>query len=245
MKNRAQLWGTCESINAVVAVPKCELSPLLTKDLDFTPQDFTPEGYHPVIFQANTQHIHVFFKWLKMTYYEMIPLISYIHFKDNPSVSYQSAPILYVSRWSIVFGARILWHLNKVVGKFSLSAPVADFPKVKYISEKVFRKNVLAITMDSKAVGEPGKPEDFPNFQKISTLFMRDALIYNDLLQYWKAKYEVQVSSIQAAESVIDVNNVPGMKAAQYRSPSITESVLGAFQINFSWQLWEPEQVNP
>lgn len=238
-----QLWGTCESINAVVAMPKCELRPLLTKDLDFTPQNFTPEGSHPVIFQANTQHIHVFFKWFKLTYYEMIPLIPYIHFKSNPSVSYQSAPILYVSKWSIVIGARILWHLNKVVGKFKLSIPVSEFAKVKHLSEEVFRKNVLAVTMDSKAAGEVGKPEDFPNFQKISTLFMRDAMIYNDLLQYWVAKYEVEVQSVQPATSVIEINNIPGLSAGKYESPSIKDSLLGAFQINFSWKLWEPKQV--
>lgn len=224
-------------------MPKCELRPLLTKDLDFTPQDFTPEGYHPVIFQANTQHIHVFFNWFRMTYYEMIPLISYIHFKDNPSVSYQSAPLLYVSNWWIVIGARILWHLNKVIGKFNLSAPVKNFPEVKHIKEQVFFSNVLAITMNTKAAGPVGKPEDFPNFQKISTLFMRDAMIYNNLLEYWIAKYEVQVQSVQPAESEIEVNNVAGLSAASYTSPSIEKSVLGAFQVNFTWQLWEPTKA--
>jgi len=135
-----KLWGTCDSLNAVVQMPKCEIRPLLTKDLDFTPQDLTAEGFHPIIFQANTQCIRIFVSWFRMSYYEMIPLIPLIHFKGEPKVYYQTAPILYVSSILIVIGARIMWHLNKVCAKFKLSDKVKNMPKVKYINENCFPK---------------------------------------------------------------------------------------------------------
>lgn len=239
---KAPLWGTCDSLNVVVAVPKDELRPLLTDDLDFTPQNFTEEGYHPVIFQANTQLIRVLFPCFRKRYYEMIPLIPYIHFKNKPEVSYQSAPILYVSSWAVVFGARLLWHLNKVLSKFKLSTPVRELPKVGKLREQVWRKSVEAIDLNATVAGSTGKAADFPNFQKVSTLFIRNALIYNDKSQYWAARYQVEVGEVQPVEGEVIVKNVEGLESKTYTAPGIDKALLGGYRYRFKWWLWKPKR---
>jgi len=240
-----KLWGTCESLNAVVQMPKCEIRPLLTKDLDFTPQDFTAEGYHPIIFQANTQCIRIFVSWFRMSYYEMIPLIPLIHFKGEPKVYYQSAPILYVSSILIVIGARIAWHLNKVCAKFKLSNKVKNMPKVKYINERVIKNSITAITMESEAAGETQAPTAFPNFEKIEPLFNHDALIYNGKLDYWRAPYSIVAHEVQPTTAKVHINNIPNMVAQSFNIPSIEDSPLGAYRLNFSWTLFIPKKISP
>lgn len=226
-------------------MPKEEIRPLLTEDLDFTPQSLTKEGYHPIIFQANTQHIRIFVSWFRMNYYEMIPLIPLIHFKKASDQYYQSAPLLYVSSILIVIGARIMWHLNKVWSKFNLSAEVESLPKVKHISESVFRKSVEAIDMDSEEAGETGKPGDFPNYEKIEPMFNHDALIYNDKQKYWVATYSIETHDVQPTVAKVDIKDIPEMKSQSFKIPSIVESPLGAYRLNFSWELLRPKRFKP
>ena len=76
----APLWGTCKSILAAVAMDKNVIKKIIPNGIAFTPQNITGAGGHPVIFMFNKQKIRIFFSWLIINYYEMIPLIPWAQF---------------------------------------------------------------------------------------------------------------------------------------------------------------------
>jgi hypothetical protein len=254
MFGHAPLWGTTDSIFVPTSLKKTDLQPLLTKDLDFTAQNFTAEDEHPVVFMFNSQKIRLFFPFLVMNYYEMIPLIPYVHFKKNPLISYQTSPILYVSSLMIIIGARIVWHLNKVLGTFNLSIPMDKFSEVKYMKEEVFSKHIFnakenakAIKMEATADGEVGSIEKFPNFEKLWPLFNTNALIYNNDVnpKYLIAPYIMTVASLQGVTAKIAVDNITGLPPMKFETESINTNVLGSFWVSFEWDLWMTKTYDP
>ena len=246
-KKHSILWGTANSIFVPKAMKKEVLRPLLTTDLDFTAQSFTAADEHPVIFMFNTQKIRIIFPFFTMNYYEMIPLIPYVHFKTAPETSYQMSPILYVSSLLIVIGARIAWHLNKVWAKFNLSAPVKDFPKVKYLNEQVSYKFIEAITLEANAEGASGKPEDFPNYMNLFQLLATNALINtpDPNPEYWLAYYKMTTREIQGATATVDVKDVNGLPKMKFSTASIANDPMGSFRVYFEWDLGWPRKYTP
>ena len=238
----APLWGTCDSIIAAVAMKKEVIRKIIPEGIEFTSQDLTPEDEHPVLYMFNKQKIRVFFPWLTRNYYEMIPLIPWVHLTKEPGKNYQMAPILYVSSLMVVIGARILWHLNKVWAKMKVNPPMQDFPKTKYVNETVFRKGIEAIQMNAAADGELGKPPAFPNLQKLSPMLLTDALINAPGPVFYTAVYQVTMNEVQGANVKIEVLNIDGWPDGSFSVPSINNAVLGGFFLNFSWNLYWPKK---
>jgi hypothetical protein len=239
----APLWGTCKSILAPVALEKEMIKKIIPDGIDFTPQTITPAGKHPVIFMFNKQKIRVFFSWLVVNYYEMIPLIPWMHFIGKPDKSYQMSPILYVSNPFIVLGARIMWHLNKVWSKMVVTPPIENFQKMKYLNEKVIRKNIESIEINAKADGELGDSNNFPNLQVLSPLLLTDALINAPGPVFYTAVYQVTMNKIQGAKVNMKILNIDGLPKQEFNVPSINEKVLGGFFIDFSWNLFWPKKA--
>jgi hypothetical protein len=173
----------------------------------------------------------------------MIPLIPWVHLKKDPEKNYQMAPILYVSSIMIVIGARILWHLNKVWSRMKVAPPIKNFPEVRYVDEKVFRKGSEAIQMHADADGNIGKPSDFPNLEKLSPMLLTDALINAPGPVFYSAVYQVTMIEVQPAKVKIDIKNIQGLPVGEMVLPGINQSVLGGFFLNFSWNLYWPKKM--
>ncbi|OHX67225.1 hypothetical protein [Flammeovirga pacifica] len=240
---KASLWGECDAILGATAYPKDEVKKLLPQEIDLSDQDLTSAQEHPVVFMFNTQKIHIFFKFFTMRYYEMIPLIPYVHFKNDPKVNYQMSPILYVSSFLIVLGGQLLWHINKVLGKFKVPLPISDFPKVKHYKQKVYRKHIEAIEMSAEADGQTGSIADFPNAEKLSQLWHTNAIVNNDTT-FWTAQYEVVDKEVQPAKVTIDIKDIEGLSNKNFSIPSVKNSVLGGLRLKFDWKLWWPKKYN-
>ncbi|WP_281613425.1 hypothetical protein [Flammeovirga sp. SubArs3] len=242
--NKASLWGHCDAILAATSLPKKILRKLLPDTIDFTSQNYTSGDDHPVIYMFNEQVIHIFFSFFKVKYKEMIPLIPFVHFKDNPSVNYQTSPILYVDSLLIVFGGQVMWHLNKVIGKFMGTSEIQHFSKMKYLSHKVFRENIETITMTATPTGEVGTIDDFPYCKQLSELWHTGAIINNETT-FWTARYEVIDKSVQGAAVNIQVKDIEGLPSQTLDIPPIQENILGGFQLTFDWKLWWPKKYQP
>ncbi|ANQ50445.1 hypothetical protein MY04_3077 [Flammeovirga sp. MY04] len=240
---RASLWGECDAILAATSYPKSEVTKLIPKEIGLSEQTLTPEGEHPIVFMFNTQKIHIFFSFFTMRYYEMIPLVPYVHFKNNPTVNYQMSPILYVNSFLIVLGGQLMWHINKVLGKFKVPLPISDFPKVKHYSEKVFRKHIEAIEMNAEADGDTGVISDFPNAEKLRELWHTNAIVNNDTT-FWTAQYQVTDKEVQPAKVAIDLKDIDGLPSEKMEIPSIKNTILGGLRLKFDWKLWWPKKYN-
>lgn len=245
------LWGTSRSVFAAISMEKTALAGFLTPDLGFTPCELVPENEHPVVYMLNRQKIRIFLPFLIMHYWEMIPLIPYVHFKDKPDKPYQTSPILYVSSWMIVLGARIMWHLNKVCARFDVAPPMKQLPTVKHLSAQVFRKTTKAITLTAEISGSSGAPSSFPNAETLSRLLSSDALIVSYASdagkqnRYWTAAYQFKMQEVQPCSARIDVLDIVGLPKATFSVPPITDAVLGAFRVDFSWKLPWPGAYKP
>ncbi len=240
----APLWGTCKSILAAVAMDKNVIKKIIPNGIAFTPQNITGAGEHPVIFMFNKQKIRIFFSWLIINYYEMIPLIPWVHLEGKPDKQYQMSPILYVSNPFIVLGARIMWHLNKVWAAMKVAPPIDEFQKLKYLNERVIRKKMDAIEMYAEADGQPGAPQSFPHLQTLSPMLLTDALINAPGPVFYTAVYQVTMIEIQGAKVNFKVMDIEGLPKQEFNVASINEKVLGGFYINFSWKLFWPKKVN-
>ena len=191
----------------------------------------------------NTQKIHIFFSWFVIHYHEMIPLIPLVHFKHAPDKTYQMSPILYVSSRRIVWGAQTLWNLNKIFAKFRSKPAIRDLPRLEYLEQSVFRTGNKDIAISARIESEAAAPETFPNFQVLNPLLNDDALIDAPGEKYFTATYRIQPHRVQGIEATIDVFNIPGMKPGSYCVKSITRNLLGAFKLDFSWQLHFPKRA--
>ena len=244
------LWGSSDSIFAAVSMKKKDLNQFLTDDLAYTESHITKADEHPVIFMFNKQKIRILLPFFIMNYYEMIPLIPYVHFKENPSKSYQTSPILYVSSRMIVIGARIAWHLNKVFARFKVSPPIQKFPEAKHLSTSVFREKINAINFISESSGETAKPKVFPNLQALTPLLSTDALILayesaNSPNKYWTTAYQFNMVEVQPCTTKIELIDIEGLAKQTFNVPDINKNVFGSFRVKFNWKLPWPGRYFP
>jgi hypothetical protein len=154
------------------------------------------------------------------------------------------SPILYVSSWLIVLGARIVWHLNKVLGKFSITPQVKSFFDAQAIFAQVDRQNVKAVSLQASGEGKAGAMTDFPYFMEFEPYLNTDAIINSPTNEYWTAVYRIEPSLVQGAPVNIDLSMPELPELQQVDVPSINQSVLGGFKIDFSWTLEWPRKYN-
>jgi hypothetical protein len=180
-----------------------------------------------------------------MNYYEFIPLIPLVHFKDNPSKNYQMSPILYVSSRLIVLGARIVWHLNKVFAKFRLTPKVKTMFDAQDILTKIYRKRVEAVSSEVHGEGDVGTMSDFPYLVEFEPYLNTDAIINSPTNQYWTAVYRIEPAEVQGSPVNIDLSMPELPELQNVIVPSIAKSLQGGFKINFRWTLEWPRKYTP
>lgn len=245
MSNYTPLWGTASAVMGVAALKKEVVEQLIPPDIALSAQDITPAGTHPVVFQLNKQKIRILLPFFTMNYYEFIPLIPHVHFKNAPDKPYQMSPILYVSSWLIVLGARIAWHLNKVWATFRMSPEVNNFFDSASLGTAIYRSGVEAVVISTQAQGQPGPETAFPNLEKIASMLNTDAIINSPDNQYWTASYRIEISKVQGITEDMQLHMPELPELSSLSFPSITDNVLGACKIDFSWKLAFPKKYNP
>lgn len=240
------LWGSSHSVFAAVSLSKRSIRSFITDDMDFSQTNLTTSDQHPVIFMLNRQKIRIILPIFAINYFEFIPLVPFVHFKDNPTKNYQTSPILYVSNYLIVLGAKIFWHLNKTLGRFKLQKGLRSFPKTKYLKVQVCYQKTEAVKLLSQICGEPGTPDSFPNMKSLMPLLTTDALMIrypsgSTPAKYWVSAYQFNPLYIQPCSTELDVEDVASFPEMERLVPDIRESVLGSFFCHFHWKLPWPK----
>ncbi|TAE19349.1 MAG: hypothetical protein EAZ95_02025 [Bacteroidetes bacterium] len=240
-KTRTALWGTANAIMAISSVKKSEVVKMLPPAVALSPQTFTPEDEHPVVFLFNKQRIRLMFRYLYIDYYEFIPLIPLVHFRDNPNRHYQMSPILYVNSRRVVFGATVVWPLNKVMAKFSFTPAINDFFGAPDIVGQIDRSaNTGKVLLDSHAEGKIGIMKDFPHLENFLPHLNTDAIISSPTHDYWTANYRIKTSIVQGMRANVGLDIPELRELKSFEAPSISQTLFGAFRIKFSWTLARP-----
>lgn len=231
------------SIFGVYEVEKKFLQSWLPPNMDFSKQDITQEGFHPIVFMLNSQKIKILSPCFGLSYWEWIPLLPYVHFKSEPNRPFQMSPILYVNSRLIVWGAQLVWKLNKVFATFE---PKEQFPSPKFaMSITRNKQTTVQLTSDTNKL-EWKTPEIIQNLQKVLPLLTTEAAIYAPSTQTYRIA-DYRFNLLKVADTSLHLNlKMPEMPFIHSVDiPPISKQAIGAFWGYFQWKLQWPQKINP
>ncbi|MGN6531311.1 MAG: hypothetical protein ACTHK0_06130 [Ginsengibacter sp.] len=237
------LVGHCQGRFAFCSAASDFLQSLLPDDLVLAPQEYTPEGQHPLLLMFNNT-------WLKsnpnlrriavasdaalnLNYFEFIVMLPYVQFKEpqyNSRAPYCYLPILYLNSLLAVMGGRIFWEFNKQMAGFSVK------PLLFFVMEENAGTPLLSGATPIMGILQPNTT--IPNFQTITPI-LQLPVIEHGPYGYVSSIYKIFFENIDIAPAAIEVSNsaCQFMPSGLINSPAITENPLGSFQMNYNWKL--------
>ena len=237
------LTGHCKGMFAFFSSPDNFLQSLLPSDLELAPQPYTPPGQHPFLIMfnntwlttnANLERVAATQDFgLNLNYYEFIVMLPYVQFKypqyqsDGP---YCYLPILYLNSLAAVLGGRIFWEFNKEMADFFVKS--GDFTVSKFSS----RSKLISGLTKLSGVKQPGK--SIANFREITPI-LKLPVIEHGRYGYVSSIYKILLDNADITPTEIDINNLLStfLPSGLTNSPPITENPLGAFLMEYDWEL--------
>jgi len=126
-----------------------------------------------------------------------------------------------------------------------MSPTVKSFFDSAALKSTIYRSGTKAVVVDTQAQGQAGKETDFPNLERMADMLNTDAIINSPDNEYWTANYRIEITKVQGITESIQLNMPELPELTSLSFPSITDSVLGACKIDFSWKLAFPKKYNP
>ena len=238
------LAGSCEGRFVLTSLDSNFLQSLLPPQLVLAPQEYTPAGFHPLLLMYNYTHLHSTDHLvqvakqnnleLKLDYNEFILMLPFVQFKDTRVVSdtmYCYLPVLYLDSMLAVMGGRIFWEFNKEMARFSVTE--ADFLiSSEILDEAYFNSSFLS-------AGGSVRARTIQNFDAIIPILNLPVVEFGPegyVTSFYKMDYEnANLTPSTASVFNSSCKYLPG-KASIF-AESIEEKVLGAFNMNYDWEL--------
>jgi hypothetical protein len=237
------LEGHCQGRFAFFSAASDFLQSLLPDDLVLAPQQYTPEGQHPLLLMFNDT-------WLKsnlnleriaaasdsvlnLHYNEFIVMLPYVQFKEpqyNDKGPYCYLPVLYLDSVLAVLGGRLFWEFNKQMAGFSVEALAFS------VTAETGGNPILSGSTPIMGLLEPN--DSIPNFQTITPI-LQLPVIEHGPYGYVSSVYKIFFENIDIAPAAIAVSNsaCQFMPSGLITSPAITENPLGSFLMDYDWKL--------
>ena len=237
------LEGHCQGRFAFFSAASDFLQSLLPDDLVLAPQQYTPEGQHPLLLMFNDT-------WLKsnlnleriaaasdsvlnLHYNEFIVMLPYVQFKEpqyNDKGPYCYLPVLYLDSVLAVLGGRLFWEFNKQMAGFTVDA--GSFT----VTEE--NTNNTLVSGLSLMAGFLQPDKSIANFQTIAPI-LQLPVIEHGPYGYVSSVYKIFFENQNIAPTGLDVTNssCQFMPPGLMTSPAITENPLGSFLLDYDWKL--------
>jgi hypothetical protein len=240
------LKGHCWGRFALGPFPAGELQILLPSDLELAPQSYTPKGQHPLLFMFNNtwlypnpylidlveEHPN---KRFDLNYFEFIAMLPCVQFKDNKEANaegpYCFLPVLYLNNELAVWGGRVFWEFNKILTAITVMA------NGNYTCTDI--DTGFAILSGETALTGPTQPgSSYGNFIKILPI-LQLPVIEHGLYGYVSSIYEIDLHGVNITPAQIGVFNHQSnfFPRGSFNIPSIATNLLGAFHMNYEWEL--------
>jgi hypothetical protein len=237
------LTGECIGRFALTLVDATFLQGLLPPDLELAPNKFAKPGLHPLMFmfddvtlRMNTNLARIKKEYpiaFKLRYNEFIAMLPYVRFKKGrleDNVSYCFLPVLYLDDWIAVIGGRVFYEFNKFYSTFDINAnryEVIDYP---------FGNPLLVSSHTLHGPPVPGS--SVPNFVEITPILELPTIEYGRL-GYVSSIYVVEYKGQNITPSSLDFTNHSSvyLPNGSLSIPSITQSVMGCFDMTYKWKL--------
>jgi hypothetical protein len=244
------LYGTVQGRFAFIQAEAAFVQSLLPPDLELAPQQFCPQGYHPLLLMFNYTHLESnstleriaqeYKLGLNLNYNEFIVMLPFVQFK-NSAVNegpYCFLPVLYLDSILAVLGGRIFWEFNKVLARFNTIG--VNFNVLSELT------NSALFTTEFGVEGAPVLDSKLPNFESIIPILSLPVLEYG-LYGYVTSIYTVEYENQMIIPSVMNLNNISCkyMPGGLLSSPSILQNVLGCFNLTYNWTLTYIKFIKP
>lgn len=244
------LAGSCQGRFVLTSLQSDFLQSLLPSHLVLAPQNYVPSGFHPLMLMYNYTHLHstddlstIAAKYnleLKLDYNEFILMLPFVRFRDSgiePDTDFCFLPVLYLDSLLAVLGGRIFWEFNKEMARFNVTE--ADFLISSEIGDEAYFNSTFT------SAGSKVRASSVQNFDAIIPILNLPVIEFGAegyVTSFYKIDYE-NADLTPATASVFNSSSkyLPG-KASIF-SESIEENVLGAFNMNYNWELSWAKQV--
>lgn len=242
--NDYPLAGSCEGRFVLTSLSSEFLQSLLPSQLILAPQNYSPEGSHPVMLMYNYTHLQstealskiadMLGLELRLNYNEFILMLPFVQFKNNEEEKdnvYCYLPVLYLDSLLAVLGGRIFWEFNKEMARFKVSDTDV------LISSEIFNEPYFNSSFLTS--GSPVPARSLPNFEALVPILNLPVVEFGPegyVTSIYKMDYE-NASIIPSSASVLNHSSKYFPDDASIFSQSIKENVLGAFNMNYNWEL--------
>ena len=246
------LAGSCEGRFVLTSLPAEFLESLLPPLLQLGPQNYSPAGYHPVMLMHNYTHLHstdhltriaILNKLeLKLDYNEFILMLPFVQFRDNTveaGKQFCFLPVLYLDSLLAVMGGRMFWEFNKEMARFKVSE--TDFSVHTEILDDLY------FTSTFQQDGNPVPTRSIQNFEDLKPILDLPVIEFGPegyVTSIYKMDYET-AELVPTTASVINTSCKYLPAHASIIADSIEQQVLGAFNMNYNWELsWATKIAN-
>ncbi len=240
------LKGHCWGRFALASFKSEDLQALLPPDLELAPQSYTPEGEHPMLFMFDNTWLYLnpyLIELIDTTdvppnlhYYEFIAMLPYVQFKNNANQNengpYCFLPVLYLDSILAVWGGRIFWEFNKILTGFTVMTNDGSF------SATDISNNSVILSGDTAESGTKKSGRSFGNFVKILPI-LQLPVIEHGHLGYVSSIYKIDLDNVDITPADISINNLQSnyFPKGIANIPPISTNMLGAFHMNYNWEL--------
>lgn len=243
LPNDVALFGTVKGRFAFIEIDSVFAQSLLASDLELAPQTFTPSGKHPLLLLFNRTHLEPNFKLeriakeynlgIELDYNEFIVMLPYVQFKNsnyNSGAPYCFLPVLYLDSLLAVLGGRMFWEFNKELARFDIAGYNFN------VSSEILDSPIF--TTEFLLEGQPVLESDLQNFNAIIPI-LKLPVIEHGPYGYVSSIYTVEYENQFISPTSINLNNISCkyMPKGAINSPSILQSALGCFALDYNWTL--------
>lgn len=237
------LFGTSKSTFAFTQVESTFLESLLPNGLELAPQTYTPEVTHPLLLMFNRVELQSNMKieriarefnlGIELNYNEFIVMLPYVQFKDkkyNKDGPFCFLPRLLLDSLLAVLGGRIFWEFNKDLARFKVNENNYTVSS-EILNSKYFD---TIVTTDNGPVLD----SELPNFKSIEPILNLPVIehgIYGYVTSFYEVEYQNQM--ITPCEMRLSNESFKYLPKGLISSPSILQSPLGCFNLNYNWTL--------
>lgn len=229
-----------------VPLPRGEVRKMLEPGLELAPlppeiEAIVPDDTHPVLFTLGSQrNVHPSrFAVFNLDYLEAsadIPLVRPTKSGDSTQTYFYTSRIYLTKFFPLLLGL--------VYGLPKQRADMGMGDECYAVNNHSDCELVLECAMETD--GPPGKPSDYPLFEKAMPRLLGDPVISKVLgmLIWFKFVWKFDQATVQPMKSTLNLVRPvrEGAPTGRFQSPSLQTSPLGSFRIFTPWEMFMPHR---
>lgn len=230
----------------IVPLPRNEVAGMLEKGLELAPlppevRAVVPDGKHPVLFTLGSQtNVHPSrFAIFNLDYLEAsadIPLVRPVKNGGSDQTYFYTSRIYLTKLFPLLLG--LVYGLPKEKADMGMGN------ECYAVNDHSDCELILECAMETD--GAPGKPSDYPLFDKVIPRLLGDSVISRVLGMFiwFRFEWNFDQATIQPMKASLNLARPvhKGAPTGRFQAPSLNTSPLGSFRIFTPWEMFMPHR---